>query len=279
MARKIILQTHLSPGDICTLTAAIESLHATYPGLFLTDVRTSCDDLFKHNPHITPLTESEAGVVEMYYTELICCSDGVPNSFLRGYCDYLGKVLSVPLELKTNRPHLYLSEEEKEKDPLEAHSAQPHRKYWLVNAGIKRDFTAKQWPVEYYQEVVNHFRGKVCFVQVGSTEHDHPVLEGVINLVGKTSFRHLICLVYHAQGGLGPITLLQHLCAAFEKPYVALLGGREPVIWTQYPLQTTLHTLERVLNFHDDPAVQLGWQGSLTQAMCRTTSGTLSLRT
>ncbi|HZL37870.1 MAG TPA: hypothetical protein VFC78_21310 [Tepidisphaeraceae bacterium] len=36
------------------------------------------------------------------------------------------------------------------------------------------------------------------------------------------------------------------LCAAFEKPYVALLGGREPVSWVQYPLQTTLHTMGKL---------------------------------
>jgi ADP-heptose:LPS heptosyltransferase len=85
-----------------------------------------------------------------------------------------------------------------------------------------------------------------CFLQVGSAEHDHPTLDGVVNLVGRTDTRQLICLACHAQGGLGPITFLQHLCAAFEKPYVALLGGREPVSWTQYPLQTTLHTLGKL---------------------------------
>src|SRR5205807_1627752 len=107
-------------------------------------------------------------------------------------------------------------------------------------------FTLKQWPVEHYQQVVDHFRGNVSFVQVGSAEHDHPKLDGVIDLVDRTNTRQLMRLTYHADGGLGPITFLQHLCAAFEKPYVALLGGREPVSWVQYPLQTTLHTLGKL---------------------------------
>jgi hypothetical protein len=72
------------------------------------------------------------------------------------------------------------------------------------------------------------------------------VLKNVINFVGKTDARQLVRLAWHAQGGLGPITFLQHLCAAFEKPYVALVGGREPVGWVQYPLQTTLHTLGKL---------------------------------
>ena len=68
----------------------------------------------------------------------------------------------------------------------------------------------------------------------------------MINLVGQTDVRQLVRLSYHAQGGLGPVTFIQHLFAAFEKPYVALLGGREPVSWVQYPLQTTLHTLGKL---------------------------------
>ncbi len=67
-----------------------------------------------------------------------------------------------------------------------------------------------------------------------------------MNLVGRTDVRRLVVLASRAQGGLGPITLLQHLCAAFEKPYVALVGSREPVQWVQYPLQTTLHTLGKL---------------------------------
>ena len=112
-ARKLILSAVLSPGDACTLTAALESLHATYPGRFLTDVRTGCDELFQHNPHVTRLADGDAETVELHYTELLNQCDAVPNPFLRGYCYDLGRKLGVPLELTTNRPHVYLSDEEK----------------------------------------------------------------------------------------------------------------------------------------------------------------------
>lgn len=129
---------------------------------------------------------------------------------------------------------------------VEEHFTHRPTKFWIVNAGVKQDYTLKQWPVEYYQEVIDHFRGTIQFVQVGASEHDHPTLASVINLVGQTDTRQLIRLCYHAQGGIGPITFIQHLFAGFEKPYVALLGGREPVNWVQYPLQTTLHTLGKL---------------------------------
>lgn len=238
--RALILKCMLSPGDLCTLTAAIESLHAQYPGRFLTDVRTSCDDLFLHNRWVTPLADGER--VPMHYGDLQRSNDQ-PCTFISAYTRHLERFLGVPLPALTNRPHLYLSADEKRlPDCLHEHGVETGR-FWVVCAGIKSDFTLKQWPVEHYQSVVDHFRGRVAFVQVGSADDEHPALDGVINLVGRTGHRDLMRVCFHAAGGLGPITYLQHLCAAFEKPYVALLGGREPVMWTQYPLQRTLHTL------------------------------------
>ncbi len=39
------------------LTAAVRDLHRAHPGEFVTDVRTSCPDLWDHNPYLTPLDE------------------------------------------------------------------------------------------------------------------------------------------------------------------------------------------------------------------------------
>jgi ADP-heptose:LPS heptosyltransferase len=243
MPRKIILRCFLSPGDILTLTAAIKSLHDFYPGHYLTDVRTACDALFENNPYITKLDEGEAEVIDMHY-DLVNRSNQVPNCFLRGYTDYLGKRLGIPLDLSSNRPHLWISDQEKAwMSQVREHVTHRDTKYWVVVAGVKQDYTLKQWPIEYYQEVVDALRGQVQFVQVGESNHDHPKLNNAIDLVGKTDARQLVRMCWWALGGLGPITFIQHLFAAFEKPYVALLGGREPVSWTQYPLQTTLHTM------------------------------------
>jgi len=50
--QKLILRNFQSPGDILMLTAAVRDLHACYPDRFVTDVRTSCPDLWLHNPHL-----------------------------------------------------------------------------------------------------------------------------------------------------------------------------------------------------------------------------------
>lgn len=243
---KLILKSDLCPGDILTMTAAVESLHRAYPDQYITDVHTSVPEIWAHNPLITKLAEQDPEVTTLnleYPSVNRSCQEHV--SFLSGYTTNLGDQLGIPLRLKVNRPYLYLSDEEKEW----MNQIQEHRSngrdipFWLINAGIKSDYTAKAWPIEYYQEVVNRTIGDIQWVQVGSEEHDHPPLDRVIDLRGQTDHRQLIRLVYHCDGGLGPVTYLQHLCAAWEKPYICLLGGREPVTWVSYPLQHTLHTI------------------------------------
>jgi ADP-heptose:LPS heptosyltransferase len=244
MGRKLILQCRLSPGDVLTMTAAVESLHATYPGQYLTDTRTPAPEIWEHNPHITRMEDGEGELLDLGYPT-VHRSNQAPLPFLDGYTRDLGRRLGVPLELTTNRPNLYLSDEEKQWVNQVRHHFTNGRivPFWLICAGVKSDFTAKQWPVESYQEVVDATRGRIQWVQIGATEHSHPKFRGVIDLVGKTDGRQLIRLSYHAEGGLGPVTYLQHLMAAWEKPYLCLVGGREPVSWVQYPRQTTFHTI------------------------------------
>ena len=61
--QKIILTSYQSPGDIVMLTAAVRDLHRCHPGRFITDVRTSCPQLWENNVFITPLDESDPDVL------------------------------------------------------------------------------------------------------------------------------------------------------------------------------------------------------------------------
>jgi ADP-heptose:LPS heptosyltransferase len=127
--------------------------------------------------------------------------------------------------------------------------------FWVVNAGGKYDYTIKWWETERYQAVVDHFRGKILFVQSGEQGHHHPPLRGVIDLRGKTDLRQLVRLVHHAQGILGPVSLPMHLAAAVEtlpgmpqnRPCVVIAGGREPPHWEAYPHHQFIHTVGALL--------------------------------
>ena len=59
MTKKLILRANLCPGDILTMTAAVESLHLTYPGEYQTDVRTPSREIWQHNPRIIKVEDDD----------------------------------------------------------------------------------------------------------------------------------------------------------------------------------------------------------------------------
>jgi hypothetical protein len=246
--KRLLLANHQCPGDALVMSAAIESLHFTYPGEYVTAYEGVAKELFDHNPHVAEWREEIDGErvewepVRMQYPLVDQC-DMRPVHFMQGYCDWLATVIRKPVPLMVNRPHVYLSPEERGWIPQVAETLGKRPKYWLVNAGYKDDYPAKWWGASNFQRVVDLLRGKVLFVQIGEAGHTHPPLAGVLDMRGKTDIRQLCRMVFHASGGFGPSTFLQHLCAAFEKPYVCLAGGREPLAWQHYPRQATLSTI------------------------------------
>jgi ADP-heptose:LPS heptosyltransferase len=250
--KKLILKTDLSPGDILMLTAAVRDLHACYPHLFVTDVRTPCPELWENNPHIAPLREGDLEVEAIKcHVPLIDRSDSTPYHFLHGYIEFLNDRLGLNIRPTAFKGDIHLSDLERSWYSQVWELTQKESPFWIIDAGGKFDYTIKWWAASRYQEVIDHFRGRIQFVQVGALDHYHPKLKGVIDLRGKTDVRQLVRLVYHAQGVLCPVTFLMHLAAAVEvKPgrppnraCVVIGGGREPWQWEAYPHHQYLHTI------------------------------------
>jgi ADP-heptose:LPS heptosyltransferase len=243
--RAFIFKNFLCPGDVLVMTAALYSLHRQHPGKFLTAVETTCPALWEFNPDIASIEEARAAQaeeVQMHYNLIHQCNQRAVH-MMDGYCDHLEQNLRVRVPLLTNKPKLYLSEQEKSWLPQVDEALGRKQPYWVICAGRKTDFTAKFWGTDNYQKVVDQLRGRVLFVQIGEQGHHHPPLKNVLNLVGKTDTRQLVRLCHHAEGGVGGTTFLMHLMATFEKPYMCVLGGREPVQWNSYPHQTIFHTM------------------------------------
>ena len=234
--KKITLVNRLCPGDILVMSASIECLHQQYPKQYLVDVDTSCNSIYDNNPHITNLN-GEGEKIQTSY-DLIHQSNQRNVHFTQGYCDFLAKRLNIKLDCKVNRPYLYLSPDEKKWMNQVEESTGYRGKFWLVSSGIKSDYTIKAWP--FYQEVVEHYYGKITFVQVGEAHHDHKPLKGAINLIGKTNARQLIRLAYHSAGGLGGVSFLHHIYAAYQKPFVCVASGMEPATWERYNTEAYL---------------------------------------
>ncbi len=250
--RKLILTNFQSPGDLIMLTAAVRDLHLSYPGEFQTDVRTACPQLWENNPFITPL-QSDQGDLETIGCEypLIHRSNQEPWHFLHGFIDFLNNRLRLNIKPTAFKGDIHLSQVEKSWMSQVQEITQDSVPFWIISGGGKLDYTIKWWDPQRYQAVVDHFRDRILFAQVGESGHHHPPLDGVFDLRGKTDLRQLIRLVYHSQGVLGPVSLLMHLAAAVEvkpgmpknRPCVVVAGGREPPHWEAYPHHQFIHTV------------------------------------
>lgn len=234
------------------LTAAVRELHRLNPGVFATDVRTSCPELWENNPYLTPLEEDGLGV-EVLDGEypLIHQSNFRPVHCLNGFAEFLANRLEVKCSIGDIRGDIHLSQREKSAASRIRRLVGSDVPYWIVVSGGKLDFTIKWWAPQRYQAVVDHFAGRLLFVQVGLKSHPHPALQGVVDLRGRTTLRQLVNLVYRAEGVVCPTTALMHLAAAVplppdrtaSRPCVVVAGGREPPHWEAYPGHQYIHTV------------------------------------
>lgn len=259
--QKLILRCHLALGDLVCFTAAVKELHRQHPGKFLTDVRTPFGQLWENNPDITPISDDDpdARIIECHYDKDPYVSVHRSNQhsvhIIEGYCQDLANNLGLPpLRPQELKGHIYLSPKELGwmSMPHERYGVQ---RYWVLSlAGGKKDFTSKWYVPEYAQRIVDYFRGRIQFVQVGSVNNDwnwFPDLQGVIDLRGQTDVRQLIRVIHAASGVLCGVTSHMHLAAAVplpgwqhrQRPCVVVAGGRESRTWYGYPTHRILETV------------------------------------
>lgn len=246
--RKVIFKNSQSPGDILMLSAAIRDLKLSHPDILI-DVRTPCSAIWENNCNLTKLRDDDPDVkiYDVGYP-IIHKSNTGQYHFIHGFRKDIEKKLQLKIEPTVFKGDIHLSQTEK----LWASQIEElgiKEDFWIIVAGGKFDFTAKWWNPTYYQKVVNHFKGKITFVQCGEKHHWHPPLQGVVNLIGHTDLRQFIRLIYHSSGVLSPITFAMHAAAAIpmkknfkNRPCVVIAGGREPSQWEKYPHHRFLET-------------------------------------
>jgi len=232
--RRIVLIHKRAPGDTAVLTALPRDIHAAYPGQFEIGVDTNCMSIWDHNPHIVPVKKLEAkGKVErlkLTYGKGIRDQNFETVHFLAYFHKDFEVQARVRVPLSLPYPDLHLSEEEKSVSLVK-------NRYWAFLSGGKNDFTAKVWASAHWQETIDQLNalGIPC-VQIGGTDkgHWHPEIKNVLNLVGKTSLRDMMRVIYHADGVICGITSAMHFAAGLQKPCVVLAGGREAWWWEAY---------------------------------------------
>jgi len=227
---KIVFRNFQSPGDIIVMTGAIRDLKNQYPAYEIR-MDTTCGEIWEGNPYVSHFNVAEADAVYKLGYEDIHKSGKSGRHFSSAFHLTIEERLGVRLIQSEIWPSIFLSDAEKKR--------LVDTKYWIINAGYKKDFPLKSWGASKYQKVVDALRGTVQFVQVGeaSPDHVHTPLTGVINMIGKTTLREYLRLAYHSVGSLGPVSMHMHASAAFRRPAVVVAGGREPFRWEAYPNQ------------------------------------------
>jgi len=123
----------------------------------------------------------------------------------------------------------------------------------------------KLWPKERFQRVIERIHdysdGHVDVIQIGSAQD--PLLEGAIDLRGKTTVRETAALLANSLCFIGTVGFLMHLARAVECRSVIVYGGREHSFQTGYICNENLDSFV-------DCAPRWLWKDCDFERMCMT---------
>ena len=221
MTKFLLKVRGLAPGDILMLSGFARDLRRAYGGEHTMAVEAKFHDTRRHHPYIDSF-EYGPGVQSMKLLYKIEWFQQKKIHFCAWPHRAFEQMTNIPVPLTEPHADLHLTEEEQTRPRIQG-------RYWIIVPGGKKDMPVKVWSQVRFQEVVDKLRPRgIRFVQEGSVKQDcfHPPLKRVLNLVGRTSVRDLICNIYHAEGVICGESLPMHLAAALHKPCVVIAGGR-----------------------------------------------------
>ena len=246
---KIFATQTQSPGDIAIMTATIRDLRKSHPEIQI-NCKTTAQELWNNNPYLDrSITEQNADKIVQFHYPLIHQSTQGQFHFIHGFRKYLEDQLNIKIPAGDFRVDVHLSEQEKNDPYILNILGNDKRKTWLIDAGYKLDFTCKMWEFDRFQEVVNRTSDRIRWIQIGAGNHIHKPLENVVNLIGKTTHRQFISLMYRSDGVLTPVSYPMHLStmqwcnhpADHHRPCIVIAGSREPSVWEQYTCHQFIH--------------------------------------
>lgn len=233
--KEVIFHNRQAIGDILCLTCGIRDFKNQFPDTRVGVIATAMH-IFDNNPYIDhsfrPGTlENDKKIVKIGPGFLTNKSWLWDYHFANGFRLDIQNKLNVKITQGPIRPDIWLTQEEYDRDPI------IEGPYWIICPPGAVGWPSKQY--HRWQEVVNMLKDDITFVQLGTKSHPYPILDNIINFVGKTEdrntgIRDLFNIFLHAQGSMGLVSMHMHLSAAFNNPSVVVAGGREPASFTQY---------------------------------------------
>jgi ADP-heptose:LPS heptosyltransferase len=253
IARKIILDLRecTALGDLVVLTGCLRDLQNSYPN-FLFDIRTKCPEVFSALTHLVHLDENALDVETIVLSQDRCTEFNKNKNCFRNFDEniHFRHTIDVYVEQKTGLSIVWrstrpcLPETFSVSNPVisKLNYSGP---YWLINAGWYNEARSKFWGHDHFQKVIDFFKDKIQFIQIGAATDSHEPYKNTLSLVGQTSIIELACAVQSPKchGTLSGVTGLAHVSAGYMKPAVVICGGVENSSFIRYPGQRLLDSI------------------------------------
>ena len=98
------------------------------------------------------------------------------------------------------------------------------------------DYTPnREYPFEKWQKIVDELSDKIQFVQVGMPDSNLRLLNNVVDMRGKTSFRTAALLIGRSRLFLSSEGGLVHAATAVDTPSVVVITGYQDEKMVAYP--------------------------------------------
>lgn len=228
---EVVFKNRQAFGDILTFTSGVRDFKAQFPNTKVGVISTAMH-IWDNNPNIDHQFKDPEKIVEIGPSSLTNKSNRINWHMCNAFRLSMEEKLGVSITQGDTRPDIWFTQEEINRPPI------IEGPYWVIIIGGEPGWTAKMYPAERWQEVVDSMP-EIKFVQLGMARHPYAHLDNVVDYVGKTEdrntgIRDLFNIFYHAQGSVGLVSMHMHLSAAFSNPCVVVAGAREPAWFTNY---------------------------------------------
>jgi ADP-heptose:LPS heptosyltransferase len=214
-------------GDVLMCTPALRELKRLNPGCRVT-FYTDFPDLVKGLPFIDCVRTTVEAVGTAFWLNY---EKSLPPR--RHLTRIIGDILGI--NVRDVRPSCMVRSELVERYRQDWNSLP--RPLVLVTRRASAFTPNKDWPDQYWDELVARLAARATVIEVGGPLAEPSIgpAGSYIDLRGQTTLPELIAVVAAVDLQVAPITGTVHIAAAMGVPSVVIYGGYEPPVCTDYP--------------------------------------------
>ena len=230
-------------GGYLTWTPVAREIHAALGGIKMLPyeshghiMRIVNSDIFYNNPYFVQKGEIVENVFPLCLNNPSTnyCKKDTPERAIQRHDKHISQQICefYGIDLKDFSCEIFLTDSEERFGEDFANSISS--KFITIDPHTKDEYTVnKRYPFEKWQSFVNSVRDDISIVQVG--EKTDKVLDGCIDMSGKTTFRQAGSIIKMSSAYVGSEGGLMHLARAVETKSIIVITGFLHPTMTCYP--------------------------------------------